>query len=54
MPAWTGPLDVSDIVDRPIVGRDDVTRLLVRAVALEASEVIFQTGRPVLWSNSSG
>lgn len=48
MPAWTGPLDVSDIVDRPIVGRDDVTRLLVRAVALEASEVIFQTGRPVL------
>ena len=48
MPAWTGPTDDAETADRPIVGRDDVTRLLVRAVELRASEVIFQTGRPVL------
>ncbi|MDP4025780.1 ATPase, T2SS/T4P/T4SS family [Methylobacterium sp. NEAU 140] len=46
---WTGatryPED--DIV---VHGRDEVSRLLVHAVAIEASDVIFQSGRPVLAS----
>ncbi len=46
---WTG---ATRYPDTPITvhGRDEVTRLLVHAVSLEASEVIFQSGRPVLAS----
>jgi defect in organelle trafficking protein DotB len=38
--------------DEPITvhGREDVTRLLVHAVSIGASDVIFQSGRPVLAS----
>ncbi|MGN7126791.1 type IV pilus twitching motility protein PilT [Methylorubrum thiocyanatum] len=46
---WTGP---TNYPDETIVvhGRDEVTRLLLHAVSLGASDVIFQTGRPVLAS----
>ncbi len=44
---WSGATHYpeTEIVVR---GRDEVTRLLVHAVSLRASDVIFQTGRPVL------
>lgn len=44
---WTGP---TRHPDRPVIvhGRDEVSRLLVHAVAIGASDVIFQSGRPVL------
>lgn len=44
---WTGATDYP--ADEIIVhGREEVTRLLLHAVSLGASDVIFQTGRPVL------
>jgi defect in organelle trafficking protein DotB len=46
---WTG---ATRYPEEPITvhGRDEVTRLLVHAVAIGASDVIFQSGRPVLAS----
>ncbi|KMO28966.1 type IV pilus twitching motility protein PilT [Methylobacterium aquaticum] len=46
---WTG---ATRYPDEPITvhGRDEVTSLLVHAVAIGASDVIFQSGRPVLAS----
>ena len=46
---WTGATRYpgEDIV---VHGRDEVSRLLVHAVSLGASDVIFQSGRPVLAS----
>ncbi|WP_066922519.1 ATPase, T2SS/T4P/T4SS family [Methylobacterium sp. CCH5-D2] len=46
---WTGATRYpqEDIV---VHGRDEVSRLLVHAVAIDASDVIFQSGRPVLAS----
>lgn len=46
---WTG---ATRYPGEPITvhGRDEVTRLLVHAVAIGASDVIFQSGRPVLAS----
>ena len=44
---WTGP---TRYPDQPVIvhGRDEVSRLLIHAVAIGASDVIFQSGRPVL------
>ncbi len=46
---WTG---ATNYPDEPITvhGREEVTRLLVHAVSIGASDVIFQSGRPVLAS----
>ena len=46
---WTG---TTNYPDEPITvhGREEVTRLLVHAVGIGASDVIFQSGRPVLAS----
>lgn len=43
---WTGASHYPD-EDIVVHGREDVSRLLIHAVSLGASDVIFQTGRPV-------
>ncbi|NGM38041.1 MULTISPECIES: type IV pilus twitching motility protein PilT [Methylobacterium] len=46
---WTGATRYPE-EDIVVHGRDEVSRLLVHAVAIDASDVIFQSGRPVLAS----
>lgn len=46
---WTGATRYPE-EDIIVHGRDEVSRLLVHAVAIDASDVIFQSGRPVLAS----
>lgn len=47
MPAWIGPFQEYS-GPTTIQSRDDTTTVMLEAVRLGASEVIFQTGRPVL------
>lgn len=46
---WTGPTRYPE-QEIVVHGREEVSRLLVHAVSVGASDVIFQSGRPVLAS----